>query len=462
MRQFLIGPRERKAVDGWASQSIGPDLALSYCPTLPLEEVRQGLRLGLAVSSDDSDDPEDWCGRYVLIADGLLQLDTAGTLGVFYRLVEQELWVSSSPELLRAIPPELPDPESELEWGVEGREWFPPPESGLAQVGRLLPSQRLRLTDGRVEPRWVLPPVPQETTISEIEVRLRRIVLELSRLGPLWVGLTAGMDSRLILAACAAEGVAPVTFTFDRGADAKYALTRGDAEIPAQLAAAIGLQHHLIAPSGYDAEAAALFDRHTCFHSADADRYEVSHHQWAKIPANAIVLAGCVLEAVRGYYHLHQPPIPATWWDWIERTPTEVDWRDRLYLEQRVGGWLSSVEQGVDLTGRRSIYPANCGRLLSDILALPEETRTGGFYQGLLVRRMAPKLAAVPVNPLPLRERAKGRWNRERGLIRHHGGLASYLSSRTHTFAKRARCVATRAGIGLMSTAALADVPAFG
>jgi hypothetical protein len=398
----------------------------------------------------------------VLIEDDALQLDTAGTLGVFYRWVERELWVSSSPELLRAIPPELPDPDVQLEWGVKGREWFPPPHSGLAQVARLLSSQRLRLTDGSVEPRWVLPPIPQETTLAEIELRLRRIVLELSRLGPLWVGLTAGMDSRLILAACAAEGVAPVTFTFDRGADAKYALTHGDAEIPAQLAAATGLEHHLIAPNRYDAETAALFDRHTCFHSADAERYEVSHHQWAQIPANAIVLQGCVLEAVRGYYHFHQPPIPTKWRDWIGRTPTEVDWRDRLYLEQRVGGWLSSVEQGVDLTGRRSIYPANCGRLLSEILALPEATRTGGFYQRLLVQRMAPELAALPVNPLSLREQAKGRWNRERELIRYHSGIASYLSGRARTLASHARRAATGAGIGIASGVPLADLPHLG
>jgi hypothetical protein len=358
-------------------------------------------------------------------------------LGVFYRQVENDRWISSSPELLRRIPPELDAPTRRLQWAVEGNEWFEPPHSGVASVRRLLPSQRLPLTQGTIVPKPLLPASEAVDPIADAEHRLRRVVSELAERGPLWVSLTGGRDSRLVLAACVAEGLEPVTFTFDRGPGAEYPLSPGDRRLPPRLADLAGLEHRLLRPKRYDHEAVALFDRHCCFHCVGGDRYEAAHGQWDQIPRDAIVLGGNVFEAGRAYYRLHQPQAPREWSRWARATPHELDRGDRLYIEQRMAGWLSSAEQAGDVTGRARIYPANCGRLLSTILTLPEDVRARGAHQTELIERMAPRLSRLPFNPVPLRQRARARWDRERALVRHHDGVARYVRARVDVLSRR-------------------------
>ena len=436
-RQFVVGPRPVEGLEGWTARRLQPDLFLSRCPTLPVRSVGGDELFGVAVSSDDSNRPESWAGRYVLIRDGVLEMDTTGLLGVFYRQVEGEQWVSSSPELLRGIAPELDGPKRRLRWAAEGNEWFEPPHSGVTSVRRLLPSQRFRLGDGTIEPKPLLPPAPTSDPLADAERRLRRVVTELAEMGLLWVELTGGRDTRLVLAACIAEGLEPVTFTFDRGPDAEYPLSSGDRQIPPRLAGLAGLEHRLLGPKSYDREVASLFDKHCCFHCVGGERYEVTHGQWDRIPEDAIVLGGNVLEAGRAYYRMHEPPAPDAWRRWVQGTPHELDSGDRLYIEQRLAGWLSSAEQAFDITGRVRIYPANCGRLLAGLLTLPVEVRARGAHQIELIERMAPQLSTLPFNPRPLGDRIRARWNRERALVRHHDGVPQYVRARLSVLSRR-------------------------
>jgi hypothetical protein len=436
-RQFVVGPRPFEDLEGWTVSRLQPDLYLSRCPTLPVRSVDDGMLLGLAVSSDDSRLPEGWAGRYVLLRDGTLEMDTSGLLGVFYRQVEDERWISSSPELLRGIPPELDEPTRRLQWAVEGNEWFEPPHSGVAPVRRLLPSQRLPLTGGTLEPKPLLPAPESVDPIADAEHRLRRVVGELAELGPLWVSLTGGRDSRLVLAACVAEGLEPVTFTFDRGPGAEYPLSAGDRQLPPRLADLAGLEHRLLRPRAYDHEAAALFDRHCCFHCVGGERYEAAHGQWDQVPREAIVLGGNVFEAGRAYYRVYQPPAPREWDTWARNTPHDLDHGDRLYIEQRLAGWLASAEQAADVNGRARVYPANCGRLLAAFLTLPDDVRARGLHQTRLIERMAPPLSRLPFNPVPMRQRVRARWHRERALVRHHEGVARYVRARVDVLSRR-------------------------
>jgi hypothetical protein len=76
-----------------------------------------------------------------------------------------------------------------------------------------------------------------------------------------------------------------------------------------------------------------------------------------------------------------------------------MDWRDRLYLEQRIAGWLSSAVQGVDITGRCEVHLANNTAFISGMLAMPASERAGGAHQRAMIRRLAPELDRFPVNP---------------------------------------------------------------
>ena len=122
-----------------------------------------------------------------------------------------------------------------------------------------------------------------------------------------------------------------------------------------------------------------------------------------KIPNDALSLGGNVWEVGRCYYHEkfapELPPDSSEWSAWLRATPSELlDWRDRFYVEQRLAGWLSSIEQGIDLTGRERLHVANCADLFSLLLSLPEPTRRSGRHQLELVRMLAPELARFPVN----------------------------------------------------------------
>ena len=86
-----------------------------------------------------------------------------------------------------------------------------------------------------------------------------------------------------------------------------------------------------------------------------------------------------------------------------------LEWRDRFYLEQRAGGWISAGRQGFDLTGRRMVLPANCFALLSDALSLPAPLRARAVLEEAFVRHLAPDLANHPYNPGSKKEQRKAR-----------------------------------------------------
>ena len=113
----------------------------------------------------------------------------------------------------------------------------------------------------------------------------------------------------------------------------------------------------------------------------------------------------------------------AEWVEWAATTSyTGLDWRDRLYLEQRIAGWVSSIEQALDLTSYERLYIANCHTYLATVLTLPESARRDGQHHTDLIGRMAPELLRFPFNP------ADGRWR-----------LARRLRDEWHEFAARPR-----------------------
>lgn len=409
-RQFVIGPKPLRARRDWVARQLAPGVVLSTCPTLPVEEVN-GLVLGIALRPGER--RASWSGRWVFIGNDLkLELDAGGMLGCFYRRIDDAFWVSSSPELLRAIEPELPPSSPPIDPDNWRRDWYPPPRSGIRSVSRLLPTQLLDVRSGAIEPR-PLAPGRASRTVEQIVQELADILVALmteaaARFPDLWVSLSGGMDSRTILAATHAAGIRVTVYTNDKPGT----ITRADRTLPPKLARALGLEHRLISPRDPDPRRLALFDRHTAEHTFDTERRYVAYRHWDQVPSSAIVLAGNNWEVGRGaYFDLFEPSLPAAgsdmgiwlqeWIDWVHATPEPgppLDWRDRFRIEQNVAGWLSSLEQAVDITGRQRISIATCGDIFSRLLSLPEDVRRSGSHQLELIRRLAPELSRFPIN----------------------------------------------------------------
>jgi hypothetical protein len=84
-----------------------------------------------------------------------------------------------------------------------------------------------------------------------------------------------------------------------------------------------------------------------------------------------------------------------------------MDWRDRFYLEQRLGSWNATVQQGYDVFGSTFFYPGNCLWVFDLMLRHEPAVRKAGFAQREAIRLLAPALLDIPINPEPIRKYLK-------------------------------------------------------
>jgi hypothetical protein len=264
-----------------------------------------------------------------------------------------------------------------------------------------------------------------EEALVEVEETLVTAIAALAKTSPsLWLPLTAGFDSRLILAAAVRAGVKLRCYTF------WYAdITLADLTFPPKLANIAGFEHVLIKPGKQDGRKISIFAEHTSDGWADHDEDFIYRGQWDHFSETDIILRGAGMEvgcprASRFHFAAPRenswkvppveqilreygqdpagPLVPALeeWRRWTEETPhPEIDWRDRFYIEQRLGAWASSNEQAVDLSSCSRVCLSNSGRYMSSMLRVPEDVRQVSAHQVELIRRMAPDLLAFPFNP---------------------------------------------------------------
>ncbi len=454
----MLGPRSCSPVPSWTTTYIPRTGYLCHCPELTVASAEDAdgqvwYLLGLAIQSEAGrPEPVDeittathdtiqdlyqtWAGRWVLIGAGELHMDSSGLLGCFYTLVgysggaTEEHWVSSSAALLAEVSDIDRTPTRNILHG-EGFDWYTPPRSRFESIRRLLPSQLLMLADGNILPRRLFPELSETFAYDDILERLRGNLATVLRgasatSGDLRLALSAGYDSRLLLAAARYAGVPVKTYT-----QVYPGISQADLTLPPELARAVGLTHSFYSEGTFREDLAAMYDRHTAGHSVDRDRHFISHGQfdWGR-RGDTLLLRGGALGAGKAVFwrkfprEESRPTLPdvetmvrrfgyegateghplvsalGEWIDWTHRTPhPELDWRDRLYLEQKLGGWLSSIEQSLDLIDAVSLQPANSGSYYAHVLQVPPAKRCTGQHHVDLIGSMAPELLAFPFSP---------------------------------------------------------------
>ncbi len=467
-KQYVLGPAAVRVRPDWITAEIAPGVVLSHCPKLSVvrltsRDSQQYHLLGLAVPADrlvssiadgfssrDSAEIETWtgcwAGRWLLVSKDRCYPDASCSLSVNYRHTEGGLWISNSVALLGEHLPHVA-PAPRIPWRIahkKGMDWIPAPFTTREGIYKLLPQRTIDPLSGTEHMVRFSPPAEGTVDLAtELAFALQAILANWARQGfaKLQISLTAGLDTRTVLAAaCAAQIDAQAYTTI-------YPFTdRADRVLPPRLAALAGIPHTLrklprIDRDDVEARRVAIAEHmdgatthpsfdHLARHDHGAERtsglrYTNGHcfelgrcFFWPRFARVGLSKPRPTAEQVLGAFMFQSSwrPEPIGAWEqaiqsWLDSlsdpVPLAPDWRDRFQLDQRLGSWNANVRRINDLIDGTALSPANC-LWMFDLLLRPEpHKREGGILQKEAIRLMAPRLLDMPINPEPVSARIK-------------------------------------------------------
>lgn len=361
-------------------------------------------------------------GRWaaVLVHLGRIYLDPAGSLALVYS--GEEKAVASTVSLLY--------------WGVlskSGRSRRPPLSpnhfypAGLTSdpgVRRLLPNHYLDLTSWHTERHWG-PPSHRvdaagiERDIGTVLAHTRSAIVALSTSAPLLLPLTAGRDSRMVMAAARPVLERCEFVTFDYRDSRRTDVTYGRA-----VASRFGLRHWVLPLESSTTEEKESYLRAVGY-DANAGKARDFLVAAGRLPRDHGWITGFAGEVGRGYYwnnanerldarelivrmKLQQSEDNvAAVQEWLNGIPC-VDGEallDLLYIEQRLGCWASPQLYGT-APFEFNVMPMNSRAVFSAMLSLPIKYRRDQVLARDVVRAGWSELADLPFG------RAPGVWGR--------------------------------------------------
>jgi hypothetical protein len=326
----------------------------------------------------------------------------------------------------------------------EDREyWWPAPLSGFAQVQRLLPNHSLSIPSGAVTRYWPKAPlaaISVDQCAGEIAPILASEVSAAAVGQQLAITLTAGLDTRVVMAAC--KDVAAEAW-FHTWRLPGLSDSSPDVVIPRRLVAPLGLELHVLrCHQKAEDSFAAIYNSHTAF----------AHPYWRDIgaglyrcyPEKRLSVKGNCSEVGRCFfYHDGYPAGPMTaerlagfqrgWTgspqiirvlsEWL---PGALDIErlcgilvlDLYYWEQRLGCWQSNSQVEWDIA-QEAFCPFNNRKVLASLLSVPEAARLSSDVHLTVIKLLWPELLEQPINPKPLIRRVR-HWikDRARAVIR--------------------------------------------
>lgn len=436
----IEGMREYKIGDNYLY--TGDDLRVSESATADGKRV---LLLGNAYCTDASGKAvcEDiaavsgenvlsatrfWTGRWLLVTDTELVTDATGLMGAFYSVGENVFLVSSS----LAVMAELLHEKLDQTVTEDGLSWQFLPGSRLDRVKTLFCTQQIVFKAGglRVIPNDRFQKLHEYSTKEKCEAVAEMLVNAAKNIHiysgkRIVLALTGGKDSRLTFAALIKSGIPFSSYTA-----AHKSISSSDKSVPAKLAKMFGVEHRFVRQKPYRQDLLSDYG-HFCAgnsNGADADFY--AHGQFDGFGEDVLVIRSGLFEAgqtyarsytapdmegfkagVIGYYtELHAPGKQRNAFEEWAVYATEhpiggVDIRDRFYVEQRVGGWVSAIEQSLDINDFTSIQIANCEALLAILLSCTEKERKALALSYETMRLLELRVLEIPINKKGLADR---------------------------------------------------------
>lgn len=456
--QFTLGPRIPEELEAWPTLEVGNNLYLAAHPDLSLEEavgvdasaILVGYMLDpanpqasnsdilcslISLVSQDGDlfaAIEPLGGRWALIVNDRqgrrLVGDAAGLRQIFYSDARQtdELWCASQPgHIADALQLQL-DREAVdfIEWfRTKGppESWWPGDSSQYREVRRLLPNHYLDLNSGQPQRFWPFnKPAARslDDALGSIAETLAGMMRSAALRFDLAVAISAGWDSRLMLAACRSIA-AELCYYSSKRPDMTW--NHMDVDIPSKLLAKLGLAHDTIEiRREVSPTFAALVNRNVPF--AHTSRFAALQTELNYYKGRKVGVTGNVSEVARCFYPrpdspgravtaeylmmvsgLQHPFAGEQFGAWLNEAGAPLNYNilDLFYWEQRTGSWFAQNCLEFDATWYDVFFPFNSRRLLMEMLAVDEADRQAPgheLYRQLMLR-LWPAVLSEPINP---------------------------------------------------------------
>ena len=440
-RQFIIMDCLYEEED-FRSLQLPCGLVLSYHKDLMVSQKGDNVLLGLAFSSEEDtinlehnpiNSMQSWTGRWVLITPSALYTDACGTLGIFYSDINHKV-ISSSLRIMQKIMPTQWIANYQIKYGdgLPYMDYYPIPFTPYSGIKKLLPTQYISFKFGIMvyDESWY--EKYKEYNITQLYSALKSKMLTCFQNikakydGNIWIPLTSGVDSRTNLAFAIKSGMKFGAYTSIRDNTDEW-----DLKAPKIICKILGIPHFYMddrnatnsyRQSEYEAHCGGIV-------TVGTDKNQYIKENDVPNADEAIVLWGTawevygrnfwgVLEAgnsaderftawnqyssgVITQSNIHEQSL-RYWLKYLDTHPMHsMDWRQRMYYEQRVGSWLSSAYQAIDLFDSSRICPVNCYDIFGILINLvdktfPEGSRSTKQYQVQVINEFLPQIRSVP------------------------------------------------------------------
>ena len=471
--QFLLGPSFVNHLEGWQRIAIDDRTKLTVHPELATAQVsdkeKSLILIGCILDPNDPGASNDgilrqllnrytgrsalikatsvYGGRWLLIAaNGLEKFlfnDALGLRQVFYTNPADtgSLWAMSQLGIgaevlgLQLDPQAVAFMESYAFRSHPEYRW-PGEASPFKGLKHLLPNHWLDLDTGTSHRYWPIEPLARiglEAAIERLSMLLPGMIRAAAQRFDLVLSITAGMDSRVVLAA--ARDIKD-THTFVSVQQGEMPHDHADLTIPGRLLDRLGLPHEVIhAAANMTPDFSHTFRRSVYLaHDYYGPDAEAILRRFSRTKAT---LTGSGAEVGRCSFRKELPwsdrrtitPAHLARLQRMDREPfalrhferwlSDAEPRHNVKLldlfewEQGHGNWLAMTQLEFDIAWREIITPYNCREVLTTLLGVDERYRRTPDY--LLFRRVIEKLwpdvLQEPINPRPrqnLLQRLKG------------------------------------------------------
>jgi hypothetical protein len=475
--QFALG-RGVSAPKGWASLDLGVFGTLATHPSLSVtqaqghgqqlvlvgdvfdwqrpSESNQGLLARLATENRTKDElltaTAELGGRWVLLRicanEGALFHDATGLRAVCYAMDSDGFPAAASDQGMLARIAHLPVDRASMAFAEafsqRVSQWWLPGDALLFEGGRqLLPNHVLDMRTGTASRFWPSGEPTgdaKETLLERCAGRLEGTIAAAARRYPLALGLSAGWDSRLVLAFCR-------DIRDDLQAYSTVAPGRGglpaDTNLPTGLCETLGIRHERLMPATHaSSDFSRAFREHVYQPLLEFEPYmetelAFSGCKKAGVTGNIAEIVKLPYEGKTGEQgfddrnpeHLarlvrmqgfeYAATALARWRISAAESP-RITIPELLYWENRCGRWLSRNALMFDIGWREIIMPFNCRALLSDFLEISADLRRRPDCLAFesLIRQRWPEVLSVPVVSKARESRSRRLWTQTRQSLR--------------------------------------------